>query len=101
MEPQPVTEDPAGPADGVTNRLEPYVAWLATRIGDEATRRRYREVAEAFLRFSAADRGAPGTRGQRFVVAHRDRAAPETTRAAMERLVEYDAVVRCTLPFDT
>lgn len=84
----------------VVARLAPFVAWLATGDDDEPTRRRHREIVEAFLRFADHDGGSPGTRRQRFVVAHRDRAAPESSRAALSRLTEYDAVVRCTLPLD-
>lgn len=82
-------------------RLAPFVAWLATRIDDESTRRTYRQIAEHFLQFCAADRGEPDTRRQRFVYAHRDRVPPVTTRAALERLAEHDAVVRRTLPVDS
>lgn len=83
---------PDPPAGG--DRLAPFAAWLETRVADEGTRRRHREVIRHYLAFAARDRGAPGTLGCRFVVAHCGTEPAATVRAALDHLAEYDELVR-------
>lgn len=90
--------EPAFRADHVPvptpDRLAAFAAWLTGRVEDADTRRRYRAVVRAYLQFVADDQGAVGTRGCLFVVAHRGIELPETSRAAVEWLAEFDADAR-------
>ncbi len=98
---RPRPTDQRGPAPAVD--LGPFVAWLASRVDDEDTRRRCRSLAESYLDWSFRDGGPPQTRRARFVAAataeHRLRR--KQVEDALDRLAEHRAVVAQTLPLDT
>ncbi len=87
--------DPAALAD----RLAPFVAWLATRLDDEAARRHCREVVADFLDWAEGDRGDPRTRHGRYR-RHSAAVAPDAVRGALALFAEHNAVVAVTLSLD-
>jgi hypothetical protein len=72
-------------------RLAAFDVWLAARDYDDDLHRRYRAVVRAYLQFVAEDYGASGTRGCRFVVAHRRFEEPGISRGALGQLAECEA----------
>jgi hypothetical protein len=82
--------------------LAPFIAWLATRETDESVRRGYRESIESYLHWSLADQGDAHDRRPRYVDTLRRAGHGDvgTTRRALERMAEYEAIVALTLPFD-
>lgn len=83
-----MTHPPTPPP--VAEHLASFDAWLATRVDDGPTRRRYRRIVADYLGFAARDEGPPGTRRVRFLVALDGGADPDTVAAALTRLTEYD-----------
>jgi hypothetical protein len=78
------------------------VAWLATHDLSESVRRSHRVEVEEFLRWARSDPGPEFNRRRRYdrFLAGHDPARAAAARAGLDRLVEYRALVACTLPFD-
>lgn len=80
-------------------RIAPFIAWLATQIEDETTRRAYREVVEMYLAWCDGDGGSPQSRRMRFGAEFRHLPV-RLVHEALARLEEHDAIVALTLPLE-
>ncbi|ODU03452.1 MAG: hypothetical protein ABS81_14295 [Pseudonocardia sp. SCN 72-86] len=75
----------------------PFIAWLASREGDEPLRRRHRRVVEHYLTWCRGDRGPARERRRRYEVAtFRDEAQSEQVTPALERFDEYRSILAAT-----
>ncbi|MBP2372059.1 hypothetical protein [Pseudonocardia parietis] len=94
-----IPQRPDLPPTRLAERLAVFVAWLATRVEREETRRACREVAESYLLFAERDHGAPESRRSRFLQAYQGD-TPGTVHAGLNLLAEHEALVQKTLPID-
>jgi hypothetical protein len=81
----------------IATQLAPFIAWLATREPDEATRRRHRLHVQAYLEY-AAQHGGVSDRTQRAWEARfpqQDRTAAERA-AALARFTEHRLIIERT-----
>ena len=90
---------PDVPSARTAEQLAPFVAWLASRVEREDTRRMCREIAESYLLFAAQDGGAIDTRRSRFLHDYRG-VAPGVARIGLDLFDEHQSIVRRTLPIE-